>query len=340
MAGRIRKPWYRRSKGRWYVCIDGRQVNLGKDKAEAFRRFHRLMAGSEQAGPATTAQSLPVSELAEQYLADMERRTTERTVYVARCYLKPILAECGGITAQALRKHHVEAAIRKHEGWNGTTENHVKSRVVAMMNWAVQEGLIAVNPIKGIKKPAARSRGSQAVIETDERERLVRAAPTYLRNVLVALHQTGARPSEVLTVTAQEFDATLGLWVLHEHKTADSTVRPRVVYLTPELTELCRELASKHPTGPLFRRASGKPFPPAYYLARLIRNLRRRLGLRESITPYSLRHTFATDALANGVPDAQVAELLGHSGTAMLHKHYAHLTARARALKEALGRVR
>jgi integrase len=52
------------------------------------------------------------------------------------------------------------------------------------------------------------------------------------------------------------------------------------------------------------------------------------------------RHTCATDALTNGVPDAQVAELLGHSGTAMLHRHYAHLVAKSRVLKEALNRVR
>jgi site-specific recombinase XerD len=57
-------------------------------------------------------------------------------------------------------------------------------------------------------------------------------------------------------------------------------------------------------------------------------------------TAARLRHSFATDALANGVPDAQVAELLGHSETAMLHEHYSHLTARARALRSALGRVR
>jgi integrase len=57
-----------------------------------------------------------------------------------------------------------------------------------------------------------------------------------------------------------------------------------------------------------------------------------------SRAPY--RHTFATDALANGVPDAQVAALLGHSGTAMLHKHYAHLGARAKALRDALDKVR
>ena len=39
---------------------------------------------------------------------------------------------------------------------------------------------------------------------------------------------------------------------------------------------------------------------------------------------YGYRHGFATDAAA-GVPDAQVARLLGHSSTVMLHRHYSHL---------------
>jgi integrase len=58
------------------------------------------------------------------------------------------------------------------------------------------------------------------------------------------------------------------------------------------------------------------------------------------VIPYGYRHGFATDALAQGVPDAQVAALLGHSGTAMLHRHYAHRGAKAKVLREALGRVR
>jgi integrase len=66
---------------------------------------------------------------------------------------------------------------------------------------------------------------------------------------------------------------------------------------------------------------------------------RARAGLPGKVC-YGYRHTFATDALANGVPDAQVAELLGHSGTAMLPRHYAHFGAKAKALREALGRVR
>jgi integrase len=66
--------------------------------------------------------------------------------------------------------------------------------------------------------------------------------------------------------------------------------------------------------------------------------LQRKLGIRAAA--YGLRHTFATDALARGVPDAQVAALLRHSGTTMLHKHYSRLTAQSQALREALGRVR
>ena len=51
-------------------------------------------------------------------------------------------------------------------------------------------------------------------------------------------------------------------------------------------------------------------------------------------------HGLATNAPANGVPAAQVAELLVHSGAAMLHRHYAHLGAKAQPLRSALGRIR
>jgi integrase len=339
MAGRTPKPWYRKSKDCWYVHLNGETIRLGKDRGKAFKKFHRVMGGEkDDTGPDDSAMTL--NELSKEYLADLERRAGARTVYVARCYLKPVLARCGKLTVKALKKHHIEAAIRKHGRWNPTTENHVKGRVAAVLNWGVDQGLIGTNPVKGIKKPRAKSRGSEALLDATEHERLLDAAPTYLRNVLFTLHQTGARPCEVLAVEARDFYAEEGLWILHAHKTAHVTGKPRIIYLTPAVVELCKDLARNHPTGPLFRRASGKPFPPAYYLPRLVRQLRRKLGLRESITPYGFRHSFATDALANGVPDAQVAELLGHSGTTMLHKHYSHLTARAKALRDALGRVR
>jgi site-specific recombinase XerD len=55
---------------------------------------------------------------------------------------------------------------------------------------------------------------------------------------------------------------------------------------------------------------------------------------------YGLRHGFATDALAAGVPDARVAELLGHPDTSQLHRHYSHLATRVRLLTDAAAKVR
>jgi len=52
------------------------------------------------------------------------------------------------------------------------------------------------------------------------------------------------------------------------------------------------------------------------------------------------RHTFATDALEAGVPETHVAELLGHSSTAMIFKHYGHLTAKGQSLRKSLDRIR
>jgi hypothetical protein len=46
----------------------------------------------------------------------------------------------------------------------------------------------------------------------------------------------------------------------------------------------------------------------------------------------SLRTTWCSEALARGVPAADVAAIAGHSGTAMLQKHYDRRTSAVRAM--------
>lgn len=45
------------------------------------------------------------------------------------------------------------------------------------------------------------------------------------------------------------------------------------------------------------------------------------------ITPYGMRHTFASNLLIGNVSDTKVARWLGHSDTRMVHRHYGHLLA-------------
>jgi len=57
------------------------------------------------------------------------------------------------------------------------------------------------------------------------------------------------------------------------------------------------------------------------------------------VTSYCFRHTFATRALLAGIPDVEVAAMLGHTSTAMVHRHYSHLAQQARRLQEAADRA-
>ena len=66
------------------------------------------------------------------------------------------------------------------------------------------------------------------------------------------------------------------------------------------------------PDGPLFLGTRGKRLDPAI-VQHTVRRLRARLGLAETATPHSLRHSFATHLLTAGGDLRTIQELLGHA---------------------------
>lgn len=187
-----------------------------------------------------------------------------------------------------------------------------------------------------MSKPKSRSRGEEAVITAELHTQLLAAATPQLRLVLTLLHATGARPGEVCGFTAENFDAAAGVVKLAEHKT-DHTGRVRRIFLPAEAVEVLKGQVLKYRSGPLLRNRLGRAWT-GKAVAWQVNRLCLKVGVKA--IPYGYRHTFATDALAQGVPDAQVAQQLGHGSTAMLHRHYLHLGSKARVMAEALKRVR
>jgi integrase len=337
------EPWYRSGKKCWYVWHQGKLVRLDRDKAEAFRLWHLLQAGHwpparpepPKASPSATPR-LTVGELIDVYLADAKPRLKPSTMLSKRKVLLRLKADKGQEPASSLTPAVVSAWLCSRQTWGRSLRWLAASIVRACCRWAVP-ALLPSDPTAGLKLPSPRSRGADSLITPEDHARLLTVAPAAIRDALLALHGTGCRPGELCKVEARHFDAQARAWLLHEHKT-DGTGKVRVILLPPAVVELCKRLADKHPTGQLFRGCKGQPLSPDR-IRNWVFKTRRRLKLGR-IVPYGYRHGLATDALANGVPDAQVAELLGHTGTAMLHRHYSHLTARTQVLQAALGRVR
>jgi integrase len=122
--------------------------------------------------------------------------------------------------------------------------------------------------------------------------------------------------------------------VLRRHKTAKKTGKPRVIILTPPMVALTVRLAAKHPEGPLFRNVDGNPWTRNAIRCRF-RRIRTKLGLGGNLVAYLYRHTFTTDALENGAGIADVCELLGHTTTDMVMRHYQHLREKREHLRQA-----
>jgi len=323
-------PWYRKDRDCWYVWHNGQQVRLHRDKEAAFQLWHRIALGHEEVheGPS-------VATIIDAYLADVETRLKPTTLLCKRKVLERLKVEKGTVAAGAFTSAAVLAWLDRQR-WGQSLRWLACCIIKTCYRWAVSTKLLPETPVADLKVKPPRSRGAEALVSPDTHEQLLRAAPLALRRALLALHATGCRPSEVCRVEARHFDATNGVWLLDEHKT-DRTGKRRIIYLSPSMIALCQELTEQHPAGPLFRNTKGRPLTPDR-LRNWVFKTRRRLGIT-GVVPYAYRHSYATEALSRGVADALVAELLGHS-TMTLHRHYAHLTANTRALRQAVDRIR
>ncbi len=225
------------------------------------------------------------------------------------------------------------------------------------MRWAVKHGILTKNPLPEMDRPPAVSRAGTCVVTDALHELLIKRAEMRrkkgFKNYLIALYETGARPSEISCLTADHFKKTknYACWVIEPNDPAQGSNKlayrgkRRVIFLTGRLRELVEQLNAQHPTGPIFPNEHGTAFNLSALESRLQtmkKSLNReadRKGVARPFPPgvslYGYRHRFVTDWLEAGKPVGHLAELLGTSIT-MVQKHYSHLTDRSESLSRQL----
>lgn len=342
MARQSDGPWFREATNAWYVTIDGRKVSLRvrgpENRKAAVDAWHKRMAEATNVRPDKSKQSLPtVTEVLEGFLGDASGRVKPKTLEVYRYFLDSFSDEFGSMRAAELKPHTVERFSRKPT-WGPTTRHDFIGTVVSAFRWAERFGLIPRNPLAHVRKPAKVSRGAKVVLTDEQFGRLCKASSPAFRLFLRGLWLTGARPGELTRLTASDVEWDSGVILLDAHKTAEKTGRPRIIYLSAEALTLFRQQAAEHPSGPLFTNSVGGAWTEDA-IVNAMRTARERAELPNAVA-YGMRHSFATAALVNGIPDAHVAALLGHTNTSMIHKHYSHVGSRADVLRNAAALVR
>jgi len=158
------------------------------------------------------------------------------------------------------------------------------------------------------------------------------------RACLTLIYSCGLRVSEAVNVEVGDIDSTQGLLYIRDGKGG----KPRTVPLPDRTTQILRHMwkTHRHPrflfpayiidrnTVPRKHGCQDRPFSvgaPWVYLKRALAAS----GCRKNATVHSLRHSYATHLLEEGIGLFTVKEYLGHSCVSTTMK-YAHMTRKLR----------
>ncbi len=167
------KPWYRASKDAWYVEFNGKQVRLAKgrhNEKAARDAFYKLMASGT--GKLPEADTLRVATVCDLFLDHSERHHVADTFAWYKQYLQDFCDLYGTLLVRDLKPLHVSRWLDAHPGWKGARRCAVIA-IKRAFNWAEGEGLLAVNPLRKVKKPPQTYR--EHVLTRDERQEVMAA---------------------------------------------------------------------------------------------------------------------------------------------------------------------
>jgi len=177
------------------------------------------------------------------------------------------------------------------------------------------------------------------ILSPDEVARLIEAAKNlYHRALLMTLYATGMRRAEVAHLQVDDIDSERMLVRIRQGKGS----RDRDVPLSPALLETLREYWRwMKPKTYLFPgttdnwRADKPLSPKMVWIA--CQQAAQRAGLKKTVSPHTLRHSYATHLLEAGADLRTIQMLLGHadlSHTAVyLHLSRRHLDAVANPIE-------
>lgn len=147
------------------------------------------------------------------------------------------------------------------------------------------------------------------VLSREEVKRLLESTSNFKSKlILMVLYSSGLRVSECcgLKVNDLELEQKIG-WVRNGKGGKD-----RLFILPEGIIEGLRSFIRSKSTEHLFTNKAGTPLS-ARNVQKIVANAAKRAGISKSVSPHTLRHSFATHLLESGESIRKIQELLGHS---------------------------
>ena len=160
-----------------------------------------------------------------------------------------------------------------------------------------------------------------AYLSEDQAVRLINACEGGFRRLVRGALETGCRYGELIKATVADFNLDGPSLLIRDAKSG----RSRHVPLDKQAVRFLASITAGRPGGErIFIRDDGDPWGPSHQRRPLL-EANARAGIDPPLAFHGLRHTWASLRIMRGLPPVVAAQVLGHSDTRMVEKHYGHL---------------
>jgi integrase/recombinase XerC len=202
------------------------------------------------------------------------------------------------------------------------------SAIRSFLQFLVKNGHIEDNPAKTVKTPKSGKRLPKT-LDHDQINSLLKSVPESMleqRDLAIweLFYSSGLRLSELAGLNLEDIDLQQGSVLVKRGKGGKGRLLPVGRYAIDAIQTWLKHRASltRAETSALFLTRQGNRLSGRSIESRLV-NWSRKYGLRETVHPHMLRHSFASHLLQASGDLRAVQELLGHSniGTTQIYTH-------------------
>lgn len=212
------------------------------------------------------------------------------------------------------------------KGARARTVNLELDGLKTMLNLARRWGYLKENPVNQVKPLKTDDKKSVRFLSIEECERLLEAATTEYYPIVFTFLNSGLRKAELEFLRWSDIDLRRGTIAIRSKDDWKPKTGEREVPMVDELKTMFSEMKKKRNPAPddFVFHIRDRARSHNWLRTELIKTAHR-AGITDLTRVHTLRHTFASHLVMNGVDLPTVAKLMGHSDieTTMIYAHLA-----------------
>lgn len=252
-----------------------------------------------------------ISEVPPQYLEMLIRkRYSPNTIKTYMSYMKSFVKEFGDRDLESISTQQINAYIHKLIHYKDISSSQQNQRISAI-KFYYEQVLGRKKQYYQLSRPR-KEKKLPKVLTVEEVELLFKHCKNLKHKcILMTLYSGGLRRSEVINLKISDIDSKRMLIKIVNSKGG----KDRYTLLSQKLVKLLRDYYKFYkPKEWLFEGQGGGQYS-ATSIEKIFSKALKQAGINKHATPHTLRHSFATHLLDQGISILYIKELLGHSST-------------------------